>query len=89
VPVRDGSGLQNVGSGFILRAQVFAGLAWFVDWGLDCRLCPKTRPARALDICCKSLIPSPHVGPGPDTALVPVICVHVRKKCVGKMFVVK
>jgi hypothetical protein len=44
-PVKCGLGS---GSGFTLRARAFAALAWpgGHSRGLDCRLSPKTRPAR-------------------------------------------
>jgi hypothetical protein len=67
---RAGSGLYSAGSGFTLWAWAFVGLAWPGGraWGLDCRLTPKTQPARAraLGLCSKS--PSTHVGLGPGPA---------------------
>jgi hypothetical protein len=48
--IRAGSGLQNVGSGWAWALYRGFGLlrAWPLLWarGLDCGLCPKTRPAR-------------------------------------------
>jgi hypothetical protein len=55
---RVGLGLYTAGSGFILRAQAFMGLAWpgLQARSLECRLGPKIGPmlARAFGLCSKA-----------------------------------
>jgi hypothetical protein len=61
-----------VGSGGARALHLGLGILWAwpggCAWGLDFRLSQKTRSARAFGLCSER--PSPHVGPGPDPALV-------------------